>query len=107
MVAVGQTTTTPKVYKIGDGVSAPKLLYAPDPIYPKNETKAGKNTICVLEMIVGDKGEPEFIRVVKSGGAAFDANAIEAARQYRFSPAKLNGEPVSVRVNIEMNFRKE
>jgi protein TonB len=33
-----------------------------------------------------------------------DEKAVEAVRQYRFKPGMLNGEPVAVAVNIEVNF---
>jgi TonB family protein len=34
-----------------------------------------------------------------------DQKAVEAVRHYRFKPATLQGKPVPVEVNIEVNFR--
>jgi len=31
--------------------------------------------------------------------------AIEAVRRYRFTPAMKNGEPVSVMITVEVNFK--
>jgi len=35
-----------------------------------------------------------------------DQKAVEAVQQYKFTPALLHGEPVSVEVHIEVNFRR-
>jgi protein TonB len=34
-----------------------------------------------------------------------DEKAIEAVNQYRFKPAMKDGEPVPVRITVEVNFR--
>jgi TonB family protein len=34
-----------------------------------------------------------------------DEKAVEAVRRYRFKPATLQGKPVAVELNIEVNFR--
>jgi len=33
-----------------------------------------------------------------------DEKAMEAVRQYRFKPARENGKPVAVYLNVEVNF---
>jgi outer membrane biosynthesis protein TonB len=40
-----------------------------------------------------------------SGGAAFDEAAIDAVRQYRFTPGMKNGEAAMVDTNVIINFR--
>jgi hypothetical protein len=34
-----------------------------------------------------------------------DEKAVEAVKRYRFKPAMLQGKPVPVEVNIEVNFK--
>ena len=34
-----------------------------------------------------------------------DQKAIEAVRNWKFEPAKNNGKPVAVQINVEVNFR--
>jgi protein TonB len=34
-----------------------------------------------------------------------DKKAVQAVKQYRFTPALRNGKPVQVALNVEVNFR--
>lgn len=96
------------VENIGKGVKAPVALFAPEPKSPKgvSTAKAKHGIICDLGVIVDRKGKTEDVHVMKSGGKAFDAQAIKAVRQYRFRPATKDGKPVAVRMVIEVEFRK-
>jgi TonB family protein len=59
----------------------------------------------VLTTIVGVDGKPTATEVVRSGGEAFDASAINAVSQCRFAPGGLNGKAVPVRIDVEVPFR--
>ena len=53
-----------------------------------------------------EQGKPQRVQVVRHLGMGLDKKAVEAVRQYRFTPAMLHGDhPVAVTVNIEVNFR--
>jgi periplasmic protein TonB len=55
---------------------------------------------------VDEQGLPTDIRVEKSLGYGLDEKAVECLNLFRFRPAMTrDGEPVAVRINIEMNFR--
>jgi TonB family protein len=45
------------------------------------------------------------MRVSRSLGFGLDEKALEAVKQWRFEPAKKDGRPVAVQINIEVNFR--
>jgi bla regulator protein blaR1 len=94
-----------QVYHVGGDVSAPKLIFAPDPEYTEKARKAKYQGACVLALIVDEQGNPQRVLVVRHLGMGLDRKAVEAVRQYRFSPAMLGGKPVKVEVNIEVNFR--
>jgi len=93
------------VYRIGGGVSAPRLLYGPDPEFSEEARKAKYEGTVILWMIVGMDGRTHEIRVQRSLGMGLDEKAIEAVRVWRFEPARKNGQPVAVQVNVEVNFR--
>jgi protein TonB len=42
--------------------------------------------------------------VTKGVGHGLDEKAVEAVKKYRFIPAKENGKPVAVGMNVEVNF---
>jgi TonB family protein len=92
------------VFRIGGGVSAPKELYAPDPEYSEEARKAKYQGVCVLYVEVAPDGTTHNIHVVRSLGLGLDEKAIEAVRNWKFEPAQKDGRPVTVAVNVEVNF---
>jgi TonB family protein len=97
-----------QAYHVGGDVSAPRIILAPDPVFPKSADKGkGKfEGVCVLKTVVNTSGMPTNIQVVRSLSPDFDASAIKAVQQYRFNPGMRFGTPVPVSVNIEVNFKK-
>ncbi len=63
-----------------------------------------KEGTVILAMAVGVEGKVHDLHVVRSLDIALDQKAIEAARQWRFSPAPMNGLPVPVQIDVEINF---
>src|SRR6202451_4568366 len=92
-------------FRVGGGVSAPKALDTPDPEYSEEARKAKYQGTCVLWLIVGPDGKPRDIAVARALGMGLDEKAIEAVRNWKFEPAMLNGKPVAVQINVEVNFR--
>ena len=92
-------------YRVGGGVSAPRGLYTPDPEYSEEARKAKWQGTVVLWVVVGPDGRAHDIRVQRSLGMGLDEKAMEAVRSWKFEPAKKDGQPVAVQVNIEVNFR--
>ncbi len=92
-------------YRVGGGVSAPRPLSDPDPEYSEEARKAKYQGTVVLWVIVGPDGKVRDVRVARSLGMGLDEKAIEAVRQWRFEPAKKDGQPVPVQVSIEVNVR--
>jgi bla regulator protein blaR1 len=94
-----------QIYHVGGEVSAPKLIYAPNPKFTDKAIKAKYQGVCVLSLIVDAQGKPQEIKVVRHLEMGLDQKAIEAVQQYKLTPALLHGKPVPVEVNIEVNFR--
>jgi len=93
------------VFRVGGGVSPPKAIYSPEPEYSEEARKAKFQGTCVLWLIVGPDGRPRDIRVARTLGLGLDEKAIEAVKTWRFDPAKKDGKPVAVQVNVEVSFR--
>jgi TonB family protein len=93
---------------LAGGVVAPKLIYSVAPDYSGLGSRAKQSKepgLCILQLSIDANGVPKNILVLRSAGPDLDANAIEAAKRYRFLPAMHEGKPVAVSINIEMNFR--
>ncbi|HEX4920272.1 MAG TPA: energy transducer TonB [Candidatus Bathyarchaeia archaeon] len=92
-------------YRVGGGVTAPRVIYSPDPVFSEEARKAKFQGTVVLWLIVGVDGRTRDIRIQRSLGMGLDENAIDAIRRWRFDPGRKDGVPVAVQVNIEVNFQ--
>ncbi len=111
---------TNEVYKIGNDVSAPKLIHVVEPKLSKTAKKSNEvqTTWVKLKLHVETDGSVSNISVVgisnKSGVIndpdsnpilkELEDNAVEAASLYKFEPGKKNGKAVVVELNITVSF---
>jgi TonB family protein len=93
------------IYTLGNGVSAPRAIYDPEPQYSEEARKAKFQGAVILAIIVGADGRAHDVKIARSLGMGLDEKAIEAVKQWRFLPAMKDGQPVSVLVNVEVDFR--
>ena len=93
------------IYSVGGGVSAPRIVFQPDPEYSDEARKAKYQGVVVLWCVVGADGRVRDIRVQRSLGMGLDQKAVEAVRNWKFEPARKDGTPVPVQVSVEVNFR--
>ena len=95
------------VYRAGDdGVTDPRAVRQVAPVYPIEAMRAGIHGVVRLEAIVGADGSVEDVRVVKSldRNYGLDAEAVRAAKTWRFEAGLKDGSPVPVALTIEMTF---
>lgn len=92
------------VFRVGSGISAPRVLEDPRPEYSEEARKAKFQGTVVLWLIVDSNGKPRDLRVARSLGMGLDQKALEAVRLWRFKPAMKDGTPVAVQINVEVNF---
>jgi protein TonB len=83
----------------------PTVKHAVKPRYPSRAQQEQVQGVVILEAIVDEDGSVTAARVVKSVGPDLDEEALGAARQWRFTPAFLDGHPISVIVTLELEFR--
>jgi protein TonB len=75
-----------------------------EPLYPDFARRARVQGTVVLMMVVDEQGVPIQVRALE-GHAALQEAALQAARQWRFEPARLDGRPVSASFRLTLNFR--
>ena len=110
--AVAAPTVNPDQAK-KDATSAPlhvkiasvQVLYKKNPVYPPDAKKNPVNGVVVLRTIINESGVPEDVQVVKSLRADYDQSAVDAVREWRYSPYLLNGVPTKVEANIQINYQ--
>lgn len=85
--------------------TAPKVIFSPDPEYSEKARKKKAHGTVILETTVGTDGHTHDIRVVKPLEYGLSEQAVKALRNWKFEPGMLDGQPVPVLLQIEMDFR--
>ena len=92
-------------YRAGGSVTPPRVIFEVKPTYTNRAMMARIEGSVMLELIVRANGIPTNIRVTRSiDPDGLDGEAVRAASQWRFSPGRLNGNPVDVAASIEIDF---
>jgi len=105
LVSIIKPVNAEEIYKIGGEVSAPKVVIKSEPDYTQEAKDAGIEGTALLSVTIGSDGVPRDITVTRSLDPGLDANAIKAIETWLFEPGQRRGKAVSVRANIEVNFR--
>jgi TonB family protein len=87
-----------------DKVLPPRPTYTPEPEYSAQASHAKYQGTVVLGIVIDKAGKISRIRLDRPLGMGLDENAMETVKQWRFSPAMRNGEPVAVAMSIEVSF---
>ena len=96
-------TPTPRTAPISGGVLNGKAISLPKPAYPPIARAAHAAGTVVVQVLIDENGSVVSAKAV-SGHPLLQAVAVAAARQARFSPTKLSGQPVKVTGVIQYNF---
>ncbi len=97
------TASTPKRIRVGGQVEAAKLIFQPRPEYPPLAKMARIQGTVRLEAIISRDGTIQDLKVL-SGHPLLVKAALEAVQRWRYQPTLLNGEPVEVITEIDVNF---
>ena len=91
--------------RVESGITPPRLIRKQEPEYSEEARKAKWQGTVLLSIEVDAVGQVADTRMIRSLGMGLDQKAIEAVRQWRFKPGMKDGMPVSVSVQVEVNFR--
>jgi len=94
---------TPPRAPISGGVLNGKAISLPKPAYPPIARAAHASGTVVVQVLIDENGSVVSAHAV-SGHPLLQGAAVGAARQARFSPTKLSGQPVKVTGVIQYNF---
>ena len=96
------------VFGPGDGATQPVLIREVKPLYTAQAMSAKLQGRVEMDAVVLPDGsvDPASIRLTRSLDSAFglDQQAIVAVKQWRFRPGTFKGQPVAVRVAVELTF---
>ena len=109
MVASATTLAPPptdpnvKRITIGGNVQQAKLVSQPKPEYPALAKQARISGVVHLQAVIGVNGSVKNLQVI-SGHPLLIPPALEAVQQWTYQQTLLNGDPVEVLTQIDVNF---
>jgi TonB family protein len=92
-------------FQPGAGISPPALVREVKPLYTEEGRKRAIEGAVVLEVVVRHDGSVGGMRVLRRLGAGLDERAMDAVRQWKFTPARRQGAPVDVVVEVSVDFK--
>jgi len=90
--------------RVGGDIKEPKLLSRVNPIYPADALQQKIQGNVYIEAIIGKDGSVRTARVVGGKDELADA-ALEAVKQWKYSPTLLGGAPVEVALYVTVVFQ--
>ena len=92
-----------KPVRLHAGIEAPVKIANVNPIYPPLAQATHVKGYVILEAIIDERGAVKGVSVLKSI-PLLDQAAVDAVKQRRFTPARLNSQPVPVVMTVTVNF---
>ena len=96
--------TPPSPVIVVSSLQGSKLIFKPDPVYPKLAIATHTTGTVTLEAIINEEGNVTNLTVI-SGHMLLVEAARAAVLQWKYSPTILNGEAVPVRTLVTITFR--
>ena len=100
---VAPKIATPQRVRVSSGVSTGMLVRKVPPAYPPLARQARIQGTVILQATISKEGSIENLQLI-SGHPMLAPAAIEAVKQWKYKPYLLNGEPVEVETQVQVNF---
>ena len=98
-----QPQPTKRIVRAGSLLKAPRLIYSVNPEYPTLARQTHIQGTVVVEAVIDERGNVVQARVVSGHPLLIDA-ALKAVLQWKYEPTSLNGQPISVELQVQMHF---
>lgn len=89
--------------RVGGQIETPSLVKRVDPKYPPLAVAAKLTGTVILEVVVNEEGRVSDVTVLRSQGL-LDRAAIDAVKEWQYSPLVLNGVPTPFVLTVTLNF---
>jgi protein TonB len=89
--------------RVGGDIKEPRLLKKVPPIYPAIAQTAKVQGIVIIEAVIAKDGSVKDAKVIRSA-ALLDQAALDAVKQWKYTPTLLNGVPVEVVFTVTVTF---
>lgn len=90
--------------RVGGSIREPKKLRNVSPVYPEEAKQARVQGVVILEATISPRGDVTSVKVLR-GVQLLDQSAIDAVKQWVYTPTLLNGVPVPVIMTVTVNYK--
>jgi TonB family protein len=95
---------TPQRIRVSGNVQASKMVKQVRPVYPVEAKKAGVQGTVRLRAVVGKEGDVLGLTLLMAPSAELARSAMEAVNQWKYTPTLLNGQPVEIQTEVDVNY---
>ena len=89
--------------RVGGNIKQPTKVKNVPPVYPPIAQSARVQGVVIIEAVIGPNGRVQDARVLRSI-PLLDQAALDAVKQWEFTPTLLNGVPVPVIMTVTVQF---
>jgi periplasmic protein TonB len=100
-ILMGQSATR---VRVSEGVSQAFVIKKVPPTYPQEARDQRVEGTVVMKVEISTEGDVTELTVISGPGLLAPA-AVEAAKQWKYKPYLLNGQPIAVETQITLNFK--
>jgi protein TonB len=88
---------------VSKGIAEGRLIHSVHPKYPVDAIQRRIEGLVVLHATIAKDGALRDLKSIRGDRMLLQA-AVDAVRQWRYEPYKLNGNPVDMPIDITINF---
>ena len=94
----------PKRIRVSGNVQASKMVKMVRPVYPPEAKAAGVQGTVRMRAIVGKEGDVIGLTLLMAPSPELARSAMEAVNQWKYTPTLLNGAPVEIQTEVDVNY---
>jgi TonB family protein len=95
-----------RAMKVGGAIKPPIKTRDVKPVYPETAKQNHVQGVVIVEALIGADGKVSAARILRSIPELDDA-ALDAVRQWEFTPTLMNGAPVPLLMTVTINFTEQ
>ena len=92
------------MYSPKSGMTAPRVLQQDEPAFSEEARLAKYQGTMTMSLVVDPYGSARDIAIVSPLGLGLDEKAVAAVGTWKFKPATKDGQPVPVKIAVEVSF---
>ncbi|HEV2176720.1 MAG TPA: energy transducer TonB [Terriglobia bacterium] len=90
--------------RVGGQVQAAKLIFHPQLEYPAIAKEAGVEGLVRLRAVINKDGTIKDLKII-NGHRLLAGAAVDGVRHWRYQPTLLDGAPIEVETEIDVDFK--